>query len=252
MDYDFGNKRQWRRWLWNRVESHIPPARRAKAVVLFLAGSNALDIEYGERKGFRRQNFIAVERDRSALCLLRASGVLTVDGDFGDSLLCWPDERQISVVIGDFCCGLEQKLLQKIIAASTRPPARNAVMAFNFLRGRDPSSAAFRAQIPFKHRGAHMFMAFAHAISKTAGQRDKERALDLLYETAAIDLYEYKSTAGSQYFDSIVFKNPLAELGLGCGFEDSRRMVESVVIQQRRKVSAVLAHHTRRTSGATA
>lgn len=142
-DYKFGNKNNWRRWVWNRIVERlaVPPA---EAVVLYLAGQQDLDREIAIQRGFKGHNLIAVERDELVAAQLRKKGVLTIQGEFGDVLQFWPLGHEIHVVFGDFCSDMTLKLWTAITLTAFLAYTKNAVLAFNFQRGRDQTAAAHR------------------------------------------------------------------------------------------------------------
>lgn len=255
MNYDYGNKRNWRRWMWNRIAERTDDRRNA--LVLFLAGKDAHDIAVAEQKGFQRKNMIAVERDKATVRELRDSGVLTIEGDLCDVLSSWPQARSVDVVVADFCCGLEIKILQSLHQAPMMRPLINAAMAFNFQRGRERTSEAiFDALacqgVDTKNRAATFYSLCVAKCMLNEPNIDQGRAYEayaLFGRRAEPKFFSYRSTAGNLYFDTVVFKAPFQRLldETGVSLPKAERLeVPERFKPQVRRTAAVLAHHTRR------
>lgn len=254
MNYQYGNKRNWRRWMWNRIADRTEDRRNA--LVLFLAGEDAHDIAAAELKGFQRKNMIAVERDKATLQKLRDSGVLTIEGDLCDVLLSWPQTRSVDVVVADFCCGLEMSILQALHQAPMMRPLLNAAMAFNFLRGRDPSTNAIRSGlagsgISTKNRAETFYgMCMAGCLRDMPNVDERLAEAGALFDRLAEPAFSsYRSTAGHQFFDTVVFKAPFQRLLNATSVpapKAQRLEVPDRLKPQVRRTAAVLAHRTRR------
>jgi hypothetical protein len=256
VDYDYGNKRQWRRWLWNQVAKRTKPEKSAP--VLFLAGEGALDIKFAERNGFAARNMIAVDHDADVVARLRRNRVLAIHGDLRDVLKVWPEDFQVAAVIADFCCGLERRMLIDIAPVVWFHKAfRQTTFAFNFLRGRDASSNKLRAPIKIetKHRG-ELFLGQIVAW-RTLDPSTKElpeflmqQICDKILRAMNPATMTYSSTAGSQKFDSLVLASPVDQLRLG---SSDLALVASLMPKNaqslRRQIAATRAHHTRRQPG---
>lgn len=262
MNYDYGNKRQWRRWVWNRIAERTND--RANQIVLFLAAENAEDIQYAERVGFRSRNMIAVEKDRQVIKTLRDLGVLTIEGELCEVMTNWPKLKTVSIVHADFCCGLNASVLSGFIEATGLPAFADSVFSVNLLRGRDPSTNQERAR--FKsvqvqgvnplHRGVHLYTyaIYKNFLQDSEALTAKEfiKVAEGIETISRIAFNSYRSTAGSQVFDSVVWKNPLKEMAsfisaaksiIDCG---KKTPFAGDGMDQRRRIAAVLAHHTRR------
>lgn len=254
MNYSYGNKKQWRRWLWNRIAERTED--RKNAFVLFLAGEDALDVAVAEQKGFQRKNMIAVERDRTTLQKLRASGLLAIEGDLLDVLAGWPQDRPIDVLCADFCCGLEMKILQSLHQVPLIPSLSNAALAFNFLRGRDSSTNPVRQALKDndaaeRNRALIFYRLCVVGCLRNVPNVDEkwQAAFDVFGKFAQPDFQSYRSTAGNQLFDTVVFKSPTRRLGEAQGIEvpAGERVATPPHLQlQVRRTAAILAHHTRR------
>jgi hypothetical protein len=267
-DYKFGTKNQWRRWIWNRIEDRVDVPKK-EAVCIYLPGPNDLDRVEAKRRGFRDHNLIGVEREKKTLVSLRDRDVLVVDGDFLDVTLAVQKNNRVDVVFGDYMHGLEKSIFNRTVNMMFLPNLRQAVFAFNFLRGRDSSTNEMRENSGqwidifypqmsgTKHRGLHLF---AWLISEfipvftdemQSSFQDRERMMHRFLSGLTPAFQTYKS--GPQFFDSVVFQNPvLSILGLVrnedqdliafnnvAEFHDLKR--ETV-----RKSAAVLAHRTMR------
>jgi len=253
-DYKFGRKNQWRRTLWNQIRARVQVSP-AEAVVVYLAGPDNLDRTEAMRRGFKPNNLIAVDRDERIVRTLRHSGQLSIAADFCEVLLAWNPKREVHVVIGDFCSGLENNILCNLGAVASLPSFRNTVFAFNFLRGRDPSSNAFRAAIRDhdptlgRHRGAFLWR-YVEALMQ-ASMADELDPAALLELTARVrhrvnprtDSYR----SGVQTFDSVVW-SPWAVGTTQEAFAAAAVFNDALVVAPslRSKIAATLAHRTMR------
>lgn len=257
-NYDNGRKNNWRRWEWNRIVDFLVTPPR-EAVVLYLAGKDDLDRQIALSRGFRNDNLIAVDRDARIVNSLRASGSLAIKGDIFSAAIEWPLDKQVNVVIPDLCSGWDLKTHTGLVACMiiTAPE----VVSLNFLRGRDKQVSHAKSCFPVeeKHRG---FLAYGAAVSALAREIGKKQECGFDFvKNALIDLSSlaensYKS--GSQVFDSVVFRNPLAflsieKIGGFPGFKEKLGAWRSELRSRlkplnRQSVAAVAAHHTMRNS----
>lgn len=262
MDYNFSTKRHWRRWLWNRIAERCDSPRNA--LVLFLAGERAADVEVAEAKGFRRANMIAVEKDASTLRKLRAASILTIEGDLVEVLQAWPEDRSIGVVLGDFCSGLERQALKALLSVVTHRPLHQTTFAFNLLRGRDSSTNELRRLVrqadpsrPYLSRAEQLWLMWGTALgSKLFEDREYSQAqgewLEAWSQASRPAATWYRSTAGSQHFDAMVFRQDIRSWLKDqiTEYEELPRMPTNracpSLLRQSRRTAAVLAHHTRR------
>ncbi len=270
MDYKFGNKNNWRRWAWNRIEERV--AHKRNGIILFLAGPDAADIAEARRRGFDVRNMIAIEKDPAVVSLLRSAGVLTIDGDLTDVLYSWPLDRDVSVIVADFCSGLEDKIIGCFQTVLTGNPSfYSSVIVGNFLRGRDKSSNYYRSYLADGFDGMqkqlHRGMFFYAAATVTFWDAIKDHppvvanhfyVAKLLRDKTNPDYFTYRSTAGTQRFDSAVFVNPASFISADSVRSELRGMKKIIYEDesanarfdmQRRKNAAVLAHHTMRKAG---
>lgn len=213
MDYKFGRKNNWRRWMWNEVRAHLPrPAR--DAVVLYLAGASDLDRGVARSKGFRDDNLIAVERNGDVVQLLRRNGVLTINGDIADTIYSWRGNKDVDVVIADVCCGYTPAMAATAWMLALHERFGNAVIAVNLMRGRE---LWFNTGLPEhvvrdNHRGKSFFyknltgpIDFLLQMRGTDIARQKQLA-SLYVKTMRPAYSSYRSDSG-QTFDSAVFQN---------------------------------------------
>lgn len=235
---DYREKNQWRRWIWNRCVSQLA-VTPADATVIYLPGAADLDRDVAIAKGFKQHNLVPVERSSQKIRSLRGRGIRCIGDDILVVAQAW--DKPIHVLMLDFCCGLERKLALAITPLLMRPHMRNAVIALNLMRGRDPSSSDIRdfardamQVIKFpnsadldaidpginapKHRGLllHYLVTLVftdwitHAVEKR--QKDLPQTLDhCLRKLERPAVCSYRSTT-SQTFDSIVFRNPASVL----------------------------------------
>lgn len=255
MDYDYGKKRQWRRWVWNRIAERT--IDRANANCMFLAGDEGFDISYASLKGFRANNMIAVEKSKDALQSLRSKGILAVDGELCDVIEAWPDDRKVDVVVADFCCGLELNLLGRLAEIYMMRAFCDATFVFNFQRGRDQSITPLRKTLidggeSVMHRGQLFWWMAMSMTLRGLGNPDEQRQKafwDLMDKYASPVFYSYKSASNRLTFDTVVFKSPTVRLmsaSKSWPLPLQKRAHSPEMAGQRRRIAAVLAHQTRR------
>lgn len=137
-DYEFAEKDEWRKVMWNRIAHRVAKApRRCLVVGLFGAKGLDIDIATSRRLGFRRENFVNVESDPAAVERARGNGINTIRGELATVVALWGEPR-IDVVIADFCGGLSSRTILTMRDISVTPSlADRAVVLVNVLRGRD-------------------------------------------------------------------------------------------------------------------
>lgn len=143
MDYNFSQKRHWRRSLWNCISDRIP-VKPSQALVLYLAGAKDEDRAIALQKGFSQHNLIAIERDEQSAAELKRRGVLTLVGDAFEHVHAWRPDRHIDVLVLDLCCGLTGPVSDAVLDMLTHPHLQGSVIAINLLRGRDQSGNEVR------------------------------------------------------------------------------------------------------------
>ena len=260
MDYDFGAKRHWRRWVWNRIAEKTP--NRRDAIVVYLPGAKDFDRPIATERGFSPNNMIGVERSKSALSEARDGGALVVEADFFHGVDAISLKREIGVVFGDFCCGLSEKAAKRVVRWLLAPPLQYATFAFNILRGRDKSCEhvylSMREDFG-KDRGkifVHwVLMNVAKMLDEAAGELgDADRAYRryvYMLDCADPVFHSYMSESG-QVFDTVVFKNPYHANSRKLDFDysaiyKSRGLLsDKNGIAAKRSTAAVLAHKTMR------
>jgi hypothetical protein len=268
MNYDFGPKRHWRRWVWNRI-AEMTPSRR-DALVAYLPGARDFDKPIATALGFRANNMIGLERDKDALGQARSCGALVVGADFFDGVdaLCMRGSS-IDVVFGDFCGGFSHRLIGTTAGWTSLGEFTTAVFAFNMLRGRefDPtlkplykmvgdSAREYGIDGHPNHRGMALAINVCGVIARLLIENKQANGWDVvdlgvaLLEEARPRFHTYKSD--TQIFDSVVFKNPLPSLFEGPGngaasvYGKSGVARDKKVVAAKRSVAAVMAHRTMR------
>jgi len=255
MDYNFGQKNHWRRWLHNRIAERLRvPAR--EAVVLYLAGEQDLDRREFLRRGYRPDNLIAVDLDGAVVATLRRRGVIAIEGDIATIARVWP--RRLDVVIADFTSGLRNKLFLEVADATCGNPG--PVWAVNLLRGREEGGnqiigeklniAGYEPQAAGmeKHRGLRMLIGIPAALASGVMQGvpyatwrgSYLRLVDEYAERSNPAFYSYLSTSG-QVFDTVVFESAAMQL-LDVGIPRNTSCDQTI----KRRVAAAIAHSTRR------
>ncbi len=225
-DYRQKRKRDWRGWNWNRIAERIP-TRARDAVVVGFFGAEAHDIREAEKRGFRRENLISIERVEDAAKHARRNGANVFLGECDDFLEAWDDRVQVDAILLDFCGSMTFKQLATARHVATWPGLKPwGVIAANLLAGheenlglckkvvREYGAASFES-----HRGA-MFHASVNMWSwveacRALGISEQElarRALDRLpsmpHKAAKPAIFSYLSQVGagrSNRFDSVVF-----------------------------------------------
>lgn len=109
--YKFGNKNNWRRWLWNRLRDRVDWDLDG-GVVLYLAGQYDLDRNVAIAKGFREHNLLAIEKNHSVAQSIRRNRTLVIQEEAETVLMSWPKHRPVQAVVLDMCCGLEDRIIR--------------------------------------------------------------------------------------------------------------------------------------------
>jgi len=262
MNYDFGKKRNWRRWVWNRIADRVPDKRNAR--VLFLAGDEPVDIRVATEKGFRAANMIAVERDSKVAAELRKSGVLVIEADLLEMLNHWSPSQRVDVVVADLMCNFRIDVLDRLWNALLNPAFADVVMAVNLQRGRESGDhwkalKMFMENTPDsvedkKHRGKIFFnvMLWSFLIGplKKRSDEQKSAAIPVLIDLANPLFNSYRNDGALVTMDSVVWRNPWGQALRDGGYDPSRGGVlpddEHKGSRLRRKAAAVIAHQTMR------
>lgn len=262
-DYDFGPKRHWRRWIWNRI------AERAdkEGMVVYLPGENDFDRPLALQHGFKDNNLIGVERDKRTLKHLRNGGKLIVEGDvFEVALAILASGKRVSVINADLTKGLCLKDSAKILDIIGHPKSIGITLAINLQRGRDPEMNPFREFFPelfnflrlkardsssrfdAKHRGMQLFLGFIRLIAEWYEAPKIEDLHKVIRATACV-FHSYRSIKLAT-FDSVVFKNPFtAEMYELRGYtqkEFNAVLKDMLPLQMRMSTAATMAHRTMR------
>lgn len=271
IDYKNGRKNQWRRTLWNSIVDRLEVPPR-DAVVVYLPGPQDLDRAVAKSKGFREENLIPVERDPKFVKMIRKKGVSCVHGDLINAVAFMALNHRVDVVLGDFMCGLELSIINKILLLMTMKNLSGSVFAFNFLRGRDASSNKIRHRVagllePLKtvvrnlntnHRG-RIFFTRCQYIAIEAALRDLnfpthdlktaielQEKIDNYTGSDDFELASYKSK--NQSFDSVVMMNAFGKLFFEIQDRDAggvnREFPFDPCNKTKLSVAAFLAHRT--------
>jgi hypothetical protein len=262
MNYDFGNKRNWRRWVWNRISERVADKRNAR--VLFLAGDDPVDIRVATEKGFRAANMIAVERDSKVVAELKKSGVLVIEADLLEMLKHWSPSQRVDVVVADFMCNFRVDVFDGLWRALLNPAFADVVMAVNMQRGREAGDHWKAVKLFMentsdkvddkKHRGRLFFTAMLWSfVIGPLGERSREQkrdAIPVLCSWANPSFNSYRNDGALVTMDSVVWRNiwgqALRDGGLEPGWCGGLRGEEYKGSRLRRKAAAVLAHSTMR------
>jgi hypothetical protein len=268
MDYDFGPKRNWRRWAWNRIAEEA-----GDGVVIYLPGATDFDRQIALSKGFAPADLIGVERDKAAAVAAKQRGAPVVSGDFFDAVDGISLNSRVSVVFADLCGGLTKSVVLRMAAWMQNPNMFHTVFAVNLLRGREVGFDDWRKLATVvggddgKHRGMHLhsllMFAFLDQVklcdAEFPGSCTYEEAMESLSAFHAAEFNTYKSRPTGnhvvQVFDSAVFRNPWSSVfhePLDCANEYARmlrssdRFKHAKAKKARLSAAAVMAHRTMR------
>lgn len=225
--YKTGTKLHWRRRVWNAIADRVSDKKNAR--VLYLPAAEDRDRAVAVSKGFSPNNLIGVDRDIRVVRKLRSEGKICLHASAMDALAAWPASSPLDVVFLDLMGGLTSETFTKAHTLSMSPAVhKNTVIAANMLRGREgKNDSSFlydlknRYQVETKHRGKIYFMVlfdeWAEGIAKARGLKDG----DIIPATMLQQFWvwmnqelrpwfdEYKSGAGNQRFDTIVYRNAI-------------------------------------------
>jgi hypothetical protein len=136
MKYDSNAKHTYGRgWAINRLIPRLPVPVR-DAVIVTLAGEGR-DRDWLLKRGIRNTNIISVDRDETAIELVRKNGGLAVHAPIHEFLVSLPDDFPVHGLILDFNCGLDPgvtELWWVLFSPAIHP---NAAVYVNLQRGRD-------------------------------------------------------------------------------------------------------------------
>ena len=147
IDYDFGNKRQYRRAVWNMFSQAVGPGRASETRALLMPGISGDEIAYALAKGFRLGNLVALDKNPAVAATIRRRwpGL----GDVIGLPVSRAYERLSKPVYCanlDLCAPISRSLLDEIaVFARQAPLSGHPVVAVTMLRGREP---------PTMHRAA--------------------------------------------------------------------------------------------------
>jgi hypothetical protein len=276
-DYDFGCKRNWRRWAWNRIAER---AKNKDGFVLYLPSVADFDRDVAVSKGFKESNLIAAEVNDRVIESLRKRNRLVVRGTIYEAALSiLASGRCVSVINADLTHGVYVDEVARVSDIFWHPMTHGVVMAINMLRGRDKEVNPFRgffepmfralklkstdesSRFDPKHRGMQVILSLAAMMTKTwhqtpvgvGGSTNNEIDWARRFITSSsCCFHSYRSNSG-QFFDSVVFCNPILanseDKSVQLERKDMDRAVKQFVPQHiRASCSAVLAHRTRRLS----
>lgn len=271
--YKFGNKNNWRRWVWNRICEKYKRSKK-DSIIVYLAGTEDLDRKIAIEKGFKSHNMIAIDRNEEVVKTLREKGVIAIHGDLFEVLKGFSGTScKIDILIADVCCGVTDSVYEfaKHMTAEVYAPIFDPghspddgtavddfdcpVIMFNFMRGRDKGIILNSFTGKSKHRGEMLIEAMCK-IRAEKQEKDFKRIaaeqhrdlndteLQIIDEEMenSLGCYdpEYKSYKSSNIvMDSVVF-NYLSPGVLWCG---------TVPNECTRKVTAALAIRTMKING---
>jgi hypothetical protein len=231
VEYDYGKKRNWRRWVWGRIADRVKRPNK-EIVVVYLPGGNNLDAMIAEEKGFDLRNLFAVEKDPGKVKALRKMGVNVINRDLATVVCGWQGTPLIDAVIGDYCGGVgDDAQILAVMLPVAKGLSAACLFCLNFLRGRDACFTEFRERAQQyigddqKHRGVLFSW---YATSCTLGPIDRfyygdeevvahfgKKQTDKLFGIEKVKISKgfgfefnsYRNQAGNTFYDSVVFNS---------------------------------------------
>lgn len=174
--YKFGNKNNWRRWAWNRINERYSLPKK-DAIIIYLAGKEDLDRKIAIEKGFNPNNMIAVDKNPDVIKHLRNKNVTCIEGDIIEVISNFKyTKSKINILIADFCCGLNNNIHDLSLFLTTSSIGNSfdndSILLFNFMRGRDKSllleeyknECSYYSIKPETHRGC-IFTSFRDKVA---------------------------------------------------------------------------------------
>lgn len=235
-NFDFGRKRAWRKWEWNRIEElyykDTPKKRKRDAVILYLVGPNDFDRKIAIQKGFSNNNIIAVDCCNDNIESVRRSKNLGIIGKLNDVIRAWGGREKIDIIVADFCCDFNKSIFAFIQDLVDLPCFNyNTVVSVNLSRGMPGSKSEmvfndieFMKRKTGSHRGKMIIALYAKLVNNyklrfaaLCGNEDiKDRTL-IDFKKSVLHLYDhllsrsffytYKSRSERMWMDSVVFQN---------------------------------------------
>lgn len=267
MNYDFGQKRHWRRTAWNEISRRVEDKKGA--LVLYLAGEKNYDKAEAINRGFCHNNMIAIERDKRVVDSLREDKQLCIHGDILEVLRTQTYKLKPKVVIADLCCGASEEVLKGVCDSLVHDSSLyGSVTLVNLQRGREKISPYMKDMFatlntpdinysiiignndnPHLHRGYMLFNVLMFGMLTTMFNEgipahNVWAAIKNVCKKMDPWFYSYKSKTGGATltFDSVVMNN----LGLDLPQEQKINVFGAANKEMERSVSAILAHRTRR------
>jgi hypothetical protein len=267
--YAAGQKRNWRRRCWNEIAKRVP--NKKDALVLYLSASDDSDRPVAVSKGFNPNNLLAVDIDMAVVKKIRAEGKVAIHGNLMDILAAWPHDRPVGVVFADMMSGFSQEVMTMLGALMYSPAFKdNTVVAFNLLRGREGAGAMeliaeqkLRSPDISKHRGQILYSALFEELTdhyaRGKGFREGEAispelagsVLEYMNQRANPYFTSYRSLAGKQRFDTVIYNNfwPGLPHSTAKVWRDSIMDTHPRLVTTKKNISAALAIQRMRKNG---
>ena len=189
VEYDNGQKNNWRRALWNKIERHVP--NKYEALILYLPGEEGLDrIEATHRK-YKPHCLIAVEREKAIVKKLRAEGQICVHGTLQDAMSSWPGSHPVDFVVADLQCPMSPTVVEVCNAWFSTKAFSKAGLLLNLQRGREHWSARLATNDRMRFVE---FLKLLHAFKDVDVKNRFWQAYAELIRDGAIDLESADST----------------------------------------------------------
>jgi hypothetical protein len=228
-DYNFSEKRMWRKWIWNRIKDKISVVP-SKAVGLYLIGPKNEDFKIAINKKFKRNNLIGVDISSENVEKNRNGKCISICESFQNVIGLWPESPKIDFINADFCCGLNTQIevfLHSLLYS--RGIRAGTVVAVNMQRGREQEdiikrmtdfskyiglSSIFSPWVNSsnlgdmnKHRGIWFFMLILEIIRIHLEQGNHLNCVRYLNQCHPV-FYSYRSESRRIIMDSVVLVWP--------------------------------------------
>lgn len=243
-NYEFGTKRNWRRWVWNRIKERVDtPVKKAKG--FYLIGPNNADVKVAVSKKFKRSNLLGIDVNKECVETARDAKIPAAQLKLQEAVLAW--KGKIDFINADFCCGFSKQAMEFIYACFNSDSVKHGtVISMNLLRGRDTVPKEIREnckgeldELPYfmtndldslfgnnwtaKSRALmvvtvvteFVLMGYHQKLIQDISKRDVILGQLALFRIMSPAFFSYKSTAGNMVMDTVVFRWPSNNYTIG-------------------------------------
>lgn len=166
IQYKNGAKNNWRRQMWNTVREFTD--NPSDAMVLYLPGAANLDVPVAISKGFKQANMLAVEREGKVVEHLRRKyRQPVIHGSLAHTLIGWPQNRPVAVIVADLVSGFDGLVTDIVRAWMLLQPFEGATLVLNMQRGRE-SDCTKKHTVMWQHHGIVQSLAERWGVSSNS------------------------------------------------------------------------------------